>query len=115
MDESENIGELLRRQRVTLGKIPSHSRQVVPFGEKHPRLSRGADQRSAPISQNGASLPRSVVDAKRSILLPPVTNVKGGEDTVCPVCKGAGYLRRNVAVSHPLFGRAIKCQCRVMQ
>jgi DNA replication protein DnaC len=31
---------------------------------------------------------------------------------VCPLCKGAGFLRRNVPVGHSDFGRVVACQCK---
>lgn len=31
---------------------------------------------------------------------------------VCPICGGVGYLRRDVPVGHPDFGRPIPCQCK---
>lgn len=31
----------------------------------------------------------------------------------CPICHGAGWLRLDVPVGHPSFGRLIKCQCQV--
>jgi len=31
---------------------------------------------------------------------------------VCPVCKGAGFLRNNVPFGHPQFGKAVACQCK---
>lgn len=31
---------------------------------------------------------------------------------VCPVCKGAGYLRQDVPFGHPGFGRPIQCECK---
>lgn len=30
---------------------------------------------------------------------------------VCPICKGAGWLRHNVPRGHALFGRATECEC----
>jgi DNA replication protein DnaC len=32
--------------------------------------------------------------------------------TPCPRCKGAGYLRANVSVGHPSFGRPLPCECK---
>ncbi|MSP13626.1 MAG: AAA family ATPase [Chloroflexi bacterium] len=32
---------------------------------------------------------------------------------VCPICKGVGYLRRNVPVGHPDFGKLVPCRCKV--
>ncbi len=34
---------------------------------------------------------------------------------VCPICGGAGFLRRDVPVDHPDFGRAIPCECKVRE
>lgn len=31
---------------------------------------------------------------------------------VCPKCKGAGYLRLDVPVGHPSFGKPIPCECK---
>lgn len=33
-------------------------------------------------------------------------------EEACPVCGGAGYLRRDVSPGHPDFGHAIPCQCK---
>src|SRR4029079_19051746 len=33
-----------------------------------------------------------------------------GDD--CPICLGAGWLRIDVPVGHPSFGRLIKCSCQ---
>ncbi|HEX3723475.1 MAG TPA: ATP-binding protein [Nitrolancea sp.] len=32
--------------------------------------------------------------------------------TECPICGGAGFYRLDVPLSHPLFGKAIDCDCR---
>ena len=31
----------------------------------------------------------------------------------CPVCKGAGYLRKDVPCGHPEFGKPVPCQCKL--
>lgn len=31
---------------------------------------------------------------------------------VCPLCKGAGFLRNDVPFGHPQFGKAVACQCK---
>lgn len=33
----------------------------------------------------------------------------------CPICKGAGFLRKNLAPDHPDFGKAIPCQCTIAE
>ena len=32
-------------------------------------------------------------------------------ESVCPECGGAGFLRRDLALGHPEFGKAIPCRC----
>jgi DNA replication protein DnaC len=38
----------------------------------------------------------------------PYTNTK----TLCPICKGKGYLRADVPYGHPDFGKPIACECK---
>jgi DNA replication protein DnaC len=33
------------------------------------------------------------------------------DEGVCPLCGGAGFVRRDVALDHPDFGRAFPCRC----
>ncbi len=33
-------------------------------------------------------------------------------DPLCPICGGTGYLRQDVPVGHPNFGKLVLCQCR---
>ncbi len=35
------------------------------------------------------------------------------ETGVCPICKGAGYLVKDVPVGHPDFGKLFPCQCKL--
>lgn len=48
-------------------------------------------------------------------------NIRGGstpgssEAEVCPICKGAGYVRVEVPVGHPNFGRLFPCECRTKE
>lgn len=35
------------------------------------------------------------------------------EEWLCPVCGGTGYLRQDVPVHHPNFGKLVPCQCRL--
>lgn len=33
----------------------------------------------------------------------------------CPICGGAGYVRRSLPLSHPQFGRAVPCDCVMVE
>jgi DNA replication protein DnaC len=37
------------------------------------------------------------------------------EADVCPICKGAGYLLKNVPVGHPDFGQLFPCRCKTFE
>jgi DNA replication protein DnaC len=52
-------------------------------------------------------------------ILPKLANMADGSSEiyrppdvpVCPKCKGAGWLRLDVPLGHPSFGRLFKCEC----
>jgi DNA replication protein DnaC len=56
-----------------------------------------------PLSEIVPRLPRP--DATADVYRPP-------ETPVCPKCKGAGWLRLDVPLGHPSFGRLFKCECK---
>ncbi|MBI5304363.1 MAG: ATP-binding protein [Chloroflexi bacterium] len=37
------------------------------------------------------------------------------DNAVCPICHGAGFVRREVPLDHPDFGRAIPCECKLRE
>ena len=37
----------------------------------------------------------------------------GADETSCPICKGAGFVRMDAPVGHPNFGRLIPCDCKI--
>ena len=44
-----------------------------------------------------------------------IANLPSETKDVCPKCGGAGFLRRDVPVDHPDFGRAVPCDCKVRE
>jgi len=42
----------------------------------------------------------------------PIRQVKMPGDPNCPICGGIGYLRRDVPINHPDFGKIFPCSCR---
>ena len=77
-----------------------------------PRQARDYPER--PSAQE-ASRPQRQVPAVREPLLPyvlPATPAPISQRSVCPKCKGAGYLRTNVPFGHPNFGKPIPCVCK---
>jgi DNA replication protein DnaC len=55
-----------------------------------------------PIADVLASMPRP--QRHEEVYRPP-------EIPVCPICQGAGWLRMDVPLGHPSFGRLFKCEC----
>lgn len=45
--------------------------------------------------------------------LPPGSRWRPGDlgDPACPDCKGVGYLRLELPIGHPLFGKIFECEC----
>ena len=56
-----------------------------------------------PLSEFRIDIPRGASD-ETEIYRPP-------DAFVCPKCHGAGWLRLDVPLGHPSFGRLIKCEC----
>jgi DNA replication protein DnaC len=63
----------------------------------------------APESVEQPGIARRPVIVARSEISAPET---GQEQEVCPKCKGAGWLRMEVPVGHPMFGKTYPCECR---
>ena len=50
-------------------------------------------------------------ESSNSSLAPENASNDAG-DPQCPICGGSGYLRRDLPIGHPEFGKVIPCQCR---
>ncbi len=62
---------------------------------------------------------KRIGDVVRAMPIPPPKNGTNGQiritrrETVqCPICQDAGYLRAEVPVGHPSFGRLFACECK---
>lgn len=47
--------------------------------------------------------------------LPANDNLPEEEEGVCPICRGAGFVRRQRALDDPMFGRAEPCDCALAE
>ncbi len=45
----------------------------------------------------------------------PTISSTEGQGEVCPLCGGLGYVRENVPVGHPHFGRLFPCRCKLAE
>ncbi len=57
-------------------------------------------------------LPRQPVIREREPAAYPSTPTPLPPRSVCPICKGAGYLRVDVPFGHPNFGKPVPCECK---
>ena len=67
------------------------------------RLRNEMQQR--PLRSQQPRPPETLSGADYTITLNSAQNV-------CPLCKGAGFLRNDVPFGHPQFGKAVACQCK---
>src|SRR5512133_1391035 len=74
--------------------------EMEPIDETLKKIAAGTLKANTPTS----SSTRDQDDLSRS------TNRPG--DPNCPICGGVGFVRRDVPVGHPDFGRVDICQCR---
>jgi DNA replication protein DnaC len=42
----------------------------------------------------------------------PAAAAQSQGESICPICRGTGYYRRDVPAGHPDFGRAFDCECQ---
>src|SRR5881396_912031 len=88
----------------------------MPFDRPSPTTD-GAGNTSNGSSNAGRRKERTmrrIGDALRGGLpARPVGPVASATETAleCPICRGAGWLRMSLPVGHPMFGRAIMCEC----
>ena len=55
--------------------------------------------------------PNNAPEPSAQLIPAPYTSRAG----VCPICKGAGYLRADVPFGHPNFGKPIPCECKEIE
>src|SRR5437868_1384966 len=74
------------------------------------------DAQGAGASADGVARQRSTWSPGKQTSLPELEREAAAAEAAieqCPVCKGLGWLRRDVPVGHPHFGKPEKCQCRL--
>ncbi len=75
------------------------------------RESSAYHYQATPVFQP-AMKPAQVKIAERHLVLPPRDEPEPLPAGVCPRCRGAGYLRLDVPIGHPSFGKATPCACK---
>jgi DNA replication protein DnaC len=110
--DTERILELPRRKDersnepapITPLPVARSSRGMTMLGEATAsyvaRLPRRSTSEPMAMASDEPQITRS---RRKTIPLQP---------EACPMCHGAGYVRLDVPVGHPDFGRAVQCQCK---
>ncbi|HLI08320.1 MAG TPA: ATP-binding protein [Ktedonobacteraceae bacterium] len=74
------------------------------------------DQDISELPIRAPRIPRQPVMRERepapSPALAPLPMPVPAARSVCPICKGAGYLRVDVPFGHPNFGKPVPCECK---
>ncbi|MFN8496254.1 MAG: ATP-binding protein [Anaerolineae bacterium] len=80
---------------------------MKPIGEILKRIGPGTSEENTPILSNAE------LEEEGRPPLPPNGRNGNHDDGVCPICGGLGYVRRDVPLGHPDFGRALHCICQL--
>src|SRR5438105_5724124 len=81
-------------------EVPHYQRNTQPL---NPRSATGMSQQP---------LREIEVHERVQQVLPVTTPSLLRTKSLCPKCKGAGYLRSDVPYGHPNFGKPIACECK---
>ncbi len=81
-------------------EVPHYQRNTQPL---NPRAATGMSQQP---------LREIEVHERVQQVLPVTTPSLVRPKSLCPKCKGAGYLRSDVPYGHPNFGKPIACECK---
>lgn len=106
----------LQMPPVPPSSVPSPQVSVQEVRHYQQRTTQPLNQRSPLRTSQDMSPPRTARPTRQ--LVPPEQVVQSipapytAPTEVCPVCKGAGYLRADVAFGHPNFGKPIACECK---
>lgn len=71
-----------------------------------------------PIKNIIGSIPKHrprIVDSTIEERTPIIFPRRAVQEAICPICKGAGYLRSTVTFGHPQFGKPQPCECKIQE
>ncbi|MEJ2555889.1 MAG: ATP-binding protein, partial [Anaerolineae bacterium] len=102
----ERVGEILKQSGVgTPTKSSSYSSSTDP------QLDNSSIQSTPAPPQRAARGAGVSPDASVSKPANREASLSSASEATCPICGGVGYLREDVPVGHPRFGKLAPCQC----
>ena len=57
---------------------------------------------------------KKIQDGTSKVTLPTTSNTEPekNQEPVCPICGGLGYIRQELPIAHPDFGKLKQCVCQ---
>ncbi len=92
--------------RETRLPIPLAPQPAVQRAVQTPRLTQPLNRSAAMVHLN-----QDTPGSSQPVIPAPYTT----GNAICPICKGAGYLRADVPYGHPNFGKPIACECKEVE
>ncbi len=92
--------------RETRLPIPLPPSQAPQRAGQTPHLTQPLNRSAAMVRLN-----QGTPGPSQPVIPAPYT----ANSAICPICKGAGYLRADVAYGHPNFGKPIACECKEIE
>lgn len=110
------LASAIANQQARSQELPASQRITQPLNPHAvPGVSRGEH---SPLSRPGLSTSsrhlrplRQETPPPQEVAQPAATNTVP-ERSICPRCRGAGFLRADVPFGHPNFGKPIACECK---
>ena len=103
-DEVEpSVTPRAREARLPIPLPPPSSTQRAA---QPPRLTQPLNRSAAVVRLN-----QDTPGSSQPVIPAPYT----ASNAICPICKGAGYLRADVPYGHPNFGKPIACECKEVE
>jgi DNA replication protein DnaC len=117
--DSDRILELPARRQPPA--TSTYTQRAPRMNNSRPRISTGMQSLREATREYLAGMPqRRTPDAAGA----PSAGAKSkngasrmqpASDDVCPICRGAGYVRLDVPLGDPAFGQAVRCECKERQ
>jgi DNA replication protein DnaC len=76
-----------------------------------------APAKVVPLTRNRKKAQTAAVEEERVRVLPEESHPQPIRESapVCPLCQDRGFLRHNVPLNHPMFGKLKQCKCKVRE
>ena len=95
--------------------IPLSAPPATQRSGQTPRLTQPLKRSTSMIPTN-QNFSRTPVPARpqnhREVIMQKIPAPYMSNTSICPICKGAGYLRADVQYGDPSFGKPIACKCK---